>query len=138
MVIKEAMRLYPPAYAIGRRASAGDQIIGHRIPAGAIVLLAPWATHRRADFWPSPDRFDPERFAATTEAARPRYAYFPFAGGLRGCIGEHFAMTEAVIATATLLARYALRSGAGTITLRTDLTLRPAGPVRSYITNRRP
>jgi cytochrome P450 len=60
--------------------------------------------------WPDPDRFDPDRFASGTEATRPRYAYFPFAGGLRGCIGEHFAMTEAIVAVAMLLGRYALRS----------------------------
>jgi cytochrome P450 len=135
-VIKEAMRLYPPAYALGRRTPTGDRIGGYRIPPGSIVLLAPWATHRRADFWPVPDRFDPDRFDADVEAARPRYAYFPFAGGLRGCIGEHFAMTEAVTAVATLLARYALRSESRSISVNTDLTLRPVGPVRCLVTRR--
>jgi cytochrome P450 len=136
MVIKEAMRLYPPAYAIGRRAPAGERIGRHRIPPGSIIVLAPWATHRRADFWPAPTRFDPDRFDADVEAARPRYAYFPFAGGLRGCIGEHFAMTEAVTVVATLLARYALRSEPDAVELRTDLTLRPAGPVHCLVTRR--
>jgi cytochrome P450 len=136
MVVKEAMRLYPPAYALGRLAPDGDRIGGHDIPPGAIVLLTSWATHRRPDLWPAPDRFDPGRFAADAEAARPRYAYFPFAGGLRGCIGEHFAMTEAIIAIATLLARYTLRSEADRIPLSTDLTLRPAGPVRARVTSR--
>jgi cytochrome P450 len=136
MVIKEAMRLYPPAYALGRRAPAGDRIGGYRIPPGSIILLAPWATHRRADFWPDPHRFDPDRFDTEVEGARPRYAYFPFAGGLRGCIGEHFAMTEAVTVIATLLARYALRSESSSIAVCTDITLRPAGPVRCLVTHR--
>jgi cytochrome P450 len=136
MVIKEALRLYPPAYALGRLAPDGDRIGGHDIPPGAIILLTSWATHRRPDLWPAPDRFDPGRFAAATEAGRPRYAYFPFAGGLRGCIGEHFAMTEAVIATATLLARYTLRSEPDPVALSTDLTLRPAGPVRCQVASR--
>jgi cytochrome P450 len=136
MVIKEAMRLYPPAYALGRRTPAGDEIGGYRIPPGSIILLAPWATHRRPDLWPDPDRFDPDRFASGTEATRPRYAYFPFAGGLRGCIGEHFATTEAVVAVATLLGRYALRSDPTPVMVSTDLTLRPAGPVRCLVTHR--
>jgi cytochrome P450 len=136
MVLKEAMRLYPPAYALGRRACAGDRIGGYPIPAGAIILLAPWATHRRADLWPAPDRFDPDRFDADVEAARPRYAYFPFAGGPRGCIGQNFAMTEAVTAIATLLARYELRSESDSVALDTDLTLRPAGRVCCYLTPR--
>jgi cytochrome P450 len=136
MVIKEAMRLYPPAFALGRLAASGDRIGGHHIPPGSIILLTSWATHRRPELWPAPDRFDPDRFTADAEAARPRYAYFPFAGGLRGCIGEHFAMTEAVVATATLLASYTLRSEADSVALSTDLTLRPAGPVRCHVAAR--
>jgi cytochrome P450 len=152
MVIKEAMRLYPPAYALGRRAPAGAWIgglrgphgeasraglaEGHRIPPGSIIVLAPWVTHRRADLWPDPTRFDPDRFTAGTEATRPRYAYLPFAGGLRGCIGEHFAVTEALVAVATLLGRYALESDPAPVAVSTDLTLRPAGPVRCLVTHR--
>ena len=106
------MRLYPPAYALGRRArpaivSAGT---GSRPVRSSCSPRGPRTAVRISG---RPRRFDPDRFDAGAEAARPRYAYFPFAGGLRGCIGEHFAMTEAVTAIATLLARYTLRSECG-------------------------
>ena len=138
MAVKEAMRLYPPAYSLGRLAEREATIAGRRIPAGSIILISPWATHRRPDLWPDPDRFDPARFEPSAEQARPRYAYFPFAGGLRGCIGGHFAMTEAVIAIATLLARFSVLSEAHDIPLLTDITLRPAGPVRCRLEIRQP
>jgi cytochrome P450 len=136
MVLKEAMRLYPPAFALGRLAETEVTIAGNRIPAGSIVLLSPWATHRHPDFWPDPERFDPRRFEPTAEAARPRYAYFPFAGGLRGCIGGHFAMAEATVAIATLFARFVVTSESGEVPLSTDITLRPAVPVRCRVSLR--
>ena len=138
MVLKEAMRLYPPAFALGRLAETEVTILGHRIPAGSIVLLSPWTTHRHPGFWPEPERFDPHRFEPAAEAARPRYAYFPFAGGLRGCIGGHFAMAEAVIAIATLLARFGVTSESGAVALSTDITLRPAGPLYCRLSLRQP
>ncbi|HVD52659.1 MAG TPA: cytochrome P450 [Propionibacteriaceae bacterium] len=138
MAIKEAMRLYPPAYSFGRVAEHEVTIGGRRIPAGSLILLSPWATQRRPDLWPDPQRFDPARFEPAAERARPRYAYFPFAGGLRGCIGGHFAMTEAVIAIATLLARFSVTSELPEIPLSTDITLRPAIPVRCRLELRQP
>jgi cytochrome P450 len=136
MALKEAMRLYPPAYALGRLAERDVTLGGRRVPAGSIVLLSPWATQRRPDLWPEPERFDPHRFAPEVEAERARYAYFPFAGGLRGCIGSHFAMTEAVVAVATLLSRYEVVAEASEIPLRTDITLQPATPVRCRVSLR--
>jgi cytochrome P450 len=133
MAVKEAMRLYPPAYAVGRLAEADVSLGGHRIPAGSIILLSPWVTHRRADLWPEPERFDPGRFAPERERGRSRYAYVPFAGGLRGCIGAHFALTEAVVAVATLLGRYEIRAETEVVPLHTDITLRPAGPVNCRV-----
>jgi cytochrome P450 len=138
MVIREALRLYPPGYALGRLTSTGDQIGGYHIPPGSVVILSPWVTHRRPDLWPDPHQFRPDRFHPTTGAARHRYAYFPFAGGPRGCIGEHFAMTEAIIATAVLLTSYTLTTPPAPITLTTGITLRPAGPVPCRITTRHP
>jgi len=138
MAVKEAMRLYPPAYGLGRLAEHEVTISGYRVPAGSIILLSPWATHRRPDLWPEPERFDPARFEPAAEQARPRYAYFPFAGGLRGCIGGHFAMTEAVISIATLLARFSVASESSDIPLHTNITLRPAGPVRCRLDLRQP
>jgi len=137
MVVKEAMRLYPPVYSLGRVVEQ-EVIMGYRIPAGSIILLSQWTTHRRPDLWPEPRRFDPTRFQPAAEQARPRYAYFPFAGGLRGCIGGHFAMTEAVIAIATLLARFSVISESPDVPLVTGITLRPASPVRCRLDLREP
>jgi cytochrome P450 len=117
-----------------------DQLGTYQVERAAksIVLLSPWTAHRRADLWPEPERFDPARFEPAAEQARPRYAYFPFAGGLRGCIGGHFAMTEAVVAVATLLARFSVASESLEIPLLTNITLRPAGPVWCRLTLREP
>jgi cytochrome P450 len=130
MAIKEAMRLYPPAYALGRLLNTEDEIGGYRIPAGANVLVSQWATHRHPKFWPEPERFDPDRFTAEREAERHQYAYFPFGGGPRSCIGSHFAMLESVIAVAAVLQRYRIVSGPEQVALDTHgITLRPAGSV---------
>jgi cytochrome P450 len=138
MVIKEALRLYPPAYGLGRLAEHEVTIAGHAIPAKSIILLSQWTTHRRADLWPEPERFNPARFEPAAEQARPRYAYFPFAGGLRGCIGGHFAMTEAVVAVAMLLTLFSVASQSSEIPLQTNITLRPAGPVWCQLSLRQP
>jgi cytochrome P450 len=128
--VVKALRLYAPAYGLGRLAEHDVTIGGQHIPARSIILLSPWATHRRPDLWPEPQRFDPARFEPAAEQARPRYAYFPFAGGLRGYIGGYFAMTEAVVGIAVLLARFSVASESPEIPLLTNLTLRPAAPVR--------
>ena len=88
MVLKEAMRLYPSAPFLGRQAVQDDQIGGYHVPAGADVVLAPWITHRHPAFWEQPERFDPQRFTPEQEKARHRYAWFPFGGGPRACIGQ--------------------------------------------------
>jgi cytochrome P450 len=108
MVLKEAMRLYPPAPGLGRRTREGDRIGGFDIPPGADVALFPWVTHRHPDFWPQPTRFDPERFAPAHEAERHRHAYFPFGAGPRACIGQYFSMLEATIVLAMIARRYAV------------------------------
>jgi cytochrome P450 len=137
MAIKEAMRLYPPAHTLGRRTPTGDRISGYSIPPGATVILSPWVTHRRPDLWPQPGRFDPDRFNPGAVAGRHRYAYFPFAGGVRGCIGEHFAMTEAVVAAAALLGAFTLRTRSAPVPVTAGITLRPAGPVPCEVIVRR-
>jgi cytochrome P450 len=130
MAIKEAMRLYPPAPSWGRRAEGEDVIGGYRIPAGSHVVVSPWATHRHSAFWEDPEVFDPLRFAPEHEAARHRYAYFPFGAGPRACIGSHFALMEAVIALAVLTQRFRLRAEPRRPPLDTSgITLRPARPV---------
>jgi cytochrome P450 len=130
MAIKEAMRLYPPAPGFGRRAEDEDEIAGCRIPRGARVVLSPWATHRHPAFWEDPEAFDPSRFVPKHEAARHRYAYFPFGAGPRACIGSHFALMEAIVALAVLMQRFRLRAARPRAPLdASGITLRPARPV---------
>ncbi|RSS66113.1 cytochrome P450 [Streptomyces sp. WAC06614] len=129
-VLKEAMRLYPAAPVIGRRAVAEAEVAGRRIPAGADVILAPWVTHRHPDHWADPERFDPDRFTPEAEAARPRYAWFPFGGGPRACIGQHFSMLESVIALAMMLRAYEFEAVDTEVPVSAGITLRAEGPAR--------
>ncbi|MEU3402774.1 cytochrome P450 [Streptomyces sp. NPDC006670] len=132
-VLKEAMRLYPAAPVMGRNAVAATEIDGHAVPAGATVILAPWVTHRHPDYWSDPERFDPDRFTPEAEAARPRYAWFPFGGGPRACIGQHFSMLESVIALAMLLRAYEIETVDTEVPLSAGITLRATGPMRCRI-----
>ncbi|MFI5619376.1 cytochrome P450 [Streptomyces sp. NPDC051567] len=132
-VLKEAMRLYPAAPVIGRRAVAATEVGGHTVPAGADVILAPWVTHRHPRYWPDPDRFDPDRFTPEAEAARPRYAWFPFGGGPRACIGQRFSMLESVIALAMILRSYEFEAVDTEIPVGAGITLRTKGPSRCRV-----
>src|SRR5919109_208512 len=136
MVLKEAMRLYPPAWGLGRRTVAGDRIDGCDIPPGADVAVSAWVTHRHPGFWEDPERFDPERFAPEREAERHRHAYFPFGAGPRACIGQYFSMLEAVIALAVIARRYELASATERIPLAPRITLNPGAPVPCRVTPR--
>lgn len=109
MVIEETLRLYPPTWTFTRFTLQDDVIGGYRIPAGSVVTLAPWVTHRRPELWPDPERFDPSRFEAGRAAERPRFAYYPFGGGPRVCIARDMAMLELPLVLATVLQRYRLR-----------------------------
>jgi cytochrome P450 len=127
-VVAESMRLYPPAWVIGRRAVADYEAGGHRFPRGSILLLSQWVLHRDPRFYPDPERFDPERWTDAGRAARPRLAYFPFGAGPRSCIGEQFAWTEAVLVLATLARRWRLRlAPEHRVALQPSITLRPRG-----------
>jgi cytochrome P450 len=126
--IQEAMRLYPPSYALGRRAAADTELGGYSVPAGALVLVVPWATHRDPRFWPDPERFDPMRFVG--EHGRPPFAYLPFSGGRRSCIGRHLAMLESTILVRALLRSYRVESLEETMNLSPLISMRPLGPVR--------
>jgi cytochrome P450 len=129
-VAREAMRLFPPIWALGRRAIASDTVADVDLPAGAIIALSPYVTHRLPEFWESPEAFVPERFLPDA-APTPAFAYLPFSAGPRGCIGERFAMTEIVVVLATVLQRYRLRPvREGPVEAVPVLTLRPASPVR--------
>jgi cytochrome P450 len=97
-------------------------------------VVSPWVTHRHPRHWPHPDRFDPDRFTAEHEADRHRYAYLPFGAGPRACMGSHFAMLEAVIATAVVVRSYRLETPPGPVPLATGITLRPAASVPCRLT----
>ncbi|MGW6939442.1 cytochrome P450 [Streptomyces xanthophaeus] len=132
-VLKEAMRLYPAAPVIGRRSVAATEIAGYTVPAGADVIIAPWVTHRHERYWPDPDRFDPGRFTPEAEAQRPRYAWFPFGGGPRACIGQHFSMLESVIALAMMLRAYEFEAVDTEVPVSAGITLRTTGPARCRV-----
>jgi cytochrome P450 len=108
-VVTEAMRLYPPAWIIGRRAIEPYAIGRYVAPARAIVVMSPWVMHRDARYFPDPERFDPDRWTPEFKAALPRFAYFPFGGGPRQCIGESFAWMELVLLVSTIAQRWTLR-----------------------------
>lgn len=125
-VIKEAMRIYPPAWMFERQALADDVLGDYRLPAGYLVGISPWTLHRDPQVYPDPERFDPDRFAPEAVAARNRYSYLPFGGGQRTCIGNAFAMMEAVIVLATLVSRFDFELiSKGQISLEPSITLRP-------------
>jgi cytochrome P450 len=107
-IVAEAMRLYPPAWVIGRRALEPYQAGGYTIPARSIVLMSPWIVHRDPRHYPEPERFDPARWTAAFKASLPPFAYFPFGGGPRRCIGEPFALMELTLVVATLARRWQL------------------------------
>jgi len=136
-VIKESMRLYPPAWIIGRMTEEADVIDGFALPKGGVVLMAPYVTHRHPDFWDDPLGFDPERFLPALEASRPRFAYYPFGGGPRVCIGNSFAMLEAVALLATLAKRYRLDLVPGHPVVPEPLiTLRPKHGIKMLVRRR--
>ena len=135
--IEESLRLYPPAWGFSRQAVADDEVGGYRVPKGSLVFLIPFVVHRRPNLWPDPERFDPDRFTAEQDAARPKFAYLPFGGGPRGCIGNQFAMVEAQLIVASIAQRFRVE-------LLPDqdihpeplITLRPAPAVRARLVKR--
>ena len=129
-VFKEAMRLYPPIYFFGRQAIADVRLGPYDLPRGTVILISPYALHRRPELWPDPQRFDPSRFEPAAEEARHRQAYLPFSAGPRTCIGNHFALMEGPIVLATLLAHADLSlATSGPIEPEMSATLRPSGGV---------
>jgi cytochrome P450 len=129
MVLDEALRLYPPAWAVSTRTALEDDVIlGYRIPKGAGVFISPYVVHRDPRFWEDPEKFDPERFTDDKVEARHKYAYIPFGAGPRKCIGNTFALTEAQLILATLLPRYKLTTQPGyKVEPAAEFTLRVKG-----------
>ncbi len=125
-VLAESMRLYPPAWAIGRQAIHDCKIGRYTIPAGSTILMSQYLIHRDPRFFPEPERFDPERWNIDRRTNLPRFSYFPFGGGPRSCIGEPFAWTEGILAIATIARKWKMKLETGhQIALKPLVTLRP-------------
>ncbi len=131
MVLAESMRLYPPAWAIGRKAIEACEIGGYELPPGSVIIVSPYVTQRTEQYFPDPERFDPERWTPEAREDRHKFAYFPFGGGARLCIGERFAWMEGTLALAAIAQKWRLRLVPGhrveplpLITLRTKYGMR--------------
>lgn len=129
-VVEEAMRLYPPVPFLSRAALSDDRVAGYRVPAGSLVMIAPYVLHRHLMLWPEPDAFDPDRFLPGRRESIDRFAYLPFGAGPRVCIGASFSVQEAVIVLARLLAAVRLDLEPGAVVRPVHrVTLRPVGGV---------
>ena len=136
-IVSESIRLYPPAYAIGRRALEPYSFAGFTVPARTIVLVSTYLQHRDPRWWAEPDRFDPDRWTPEATAARPKFSYFPFGAGTRVCIGEQFAWSEAVLVLATLAQRWKPEMVPGhPVVLQPRITLRPKHGLRMTLRRR--
>lgn len=137
MVLAESMRLYPPAWAIGRRALESFEVRGFTVPARSVVLMSQYITHRDPRWFPDPERFDPERWTPEAQAARPKFSYFPFGGGARVCIGEQFAWMEGILLVATLAQQWRMQLVPGhPVEVQPLITLRPAHGMRMTLERR--
>ncbi len=126
MVFEESLRIYPPIWALAREAKANDEIGGFPVAARSTVMVLPFLTHRHPEFWPDPQRFDPTRFTPQNVQKRPKFAYFPFGGGPRLCLGQSFALMEGQIALAMIAARLRLEFAPGqTLQMHSSLAVRP-------------
>ena len=133
-VISESMRLFPPAYAIGREALADCEIGGHRVRAGTTVYLSPWVSHRDTRWFDDPMAFRPERWEGGELAKKlPRFAYFPFGGGPRVCIGNSFALMEAALLLGSIVRRYRIRHAGAQPEPNPSITLRPKHATRMTV-----
>ncbi len=128
-VLKEAMRLYPPVWTTGRGVGEDVEIGGYLLPKGAQIMTSQWVVHHDARWFPNPEAFEPDRWTPERAKTLPRFAYFPFGGGPRVCIGNHFSMMEATLLLATILQRFRVELMPGArLALKPSVTLRQAGP----------
>jgi cytochrome P450 len=134
MVVQESMRLFPPVWAFERQAVEDDVVGGCRIPAKALIALSPYLLHRHQAYWENPEGFDPDRFAPAEVEKRPRFAYLPFGGGPRQCIGMGFAIMEAQMLLARIVQRYRLELIPGhPVEPEPVVTLRPRHGIRMRV-----
>jgi cytochrome P450 len=138
MVLAESMRLYPPAWALGRLAMTEIEIGGYVVPRKSLVLMSQFVMHRDPRYFTDPLRFDPERWSPEAREVRPQFSYFPFGGGPRRCIGEGFAWMEGVLLIAGLAQQWQLRLAPNhLVALKPVITLRPKHGMRMTLTRRR-
>jgi len=137
MVLAESMRLFPPAWIIGRRALDDYEVNSYLIPAGSLVLMSQYVMHRDPRYYPDPNRFDPSRWSAEAKAVRPKFSYFPFGGGPRVCLGESFAWMEGVLVMAALAQRWQMQLVPGQrVEPQPLITLRPKFGMRMLLRRR--
>ena len=136
MVVKESMRLYPPAWAFDRKATADCEVAGRPVKAGTLIFMVQWVLHRDPRFFPDPEEFRPARWS-DGGLGLPKYAYFPFGGGPRFCIGNSFAMMQTVLVVATMLQRVSFRLVEGQqVEPQPTITLRPRNGLRMRVVRR--
>ncbi|HEX3397376.1 MAG TPA: cytochrome P450 [Steroidobacteraceae bacterium] len=138
MIIEEAMRIYPPAPGMSiREAKEADEVCGFKVTPGLQMMISPWVLHRHRRLWDNPEQFDPTRFSKEASEKRPRFAYLPFGGGPRVCIGATLAMTEATLILAVLAQRFRLRlKEQQHIKLQARITLRPENGMMTILERR--
>jgi cytochrome P450 len=138
LVLDESLRLYPPTWVTARTPSAADEIDGHRIPPLAILLVSPYVLQRHPAFWEHPEQFDPELFTPARAAGRPHFAYFPFGGDPRRCIGQNLAVLEMLVILAMMAQAYELRIVPGhPVEPDALMTLRPRHGILMTLRRRR-
>lgn len=136
-VLDEAMRLYPPVYTLFRKPTEPVELAGYPVPADALVMLPQWVVHRSDRYYEEPERFDPDRWTTERSADRPRFAFFPFGGGPRICIGKQFSLLESKLILGAVLDAFAFdRVGSGPLELRPSLTMHPREPIRMQLRSR--
>ena len=129
-LVNEALRLYPPVWATGRKALGTDQIDGHEVQPGTRVILSQFMTHRRADVWDDPLTFKPLRFAEGTREFEAEYSYYPFGGGARRCLGKHLSLLEIKAILSVMVPKVSLDLvGEEPEIGRPSVTMRPANPI---------
>lgn len=136
-LIKETLRLYPPAYVMVRSAARDIELGGYRVPRGTSILMSQWIVHHDPRYYSEPERFNPGRWTPEFATQLPRFAYFPFGGGPRACIGASFALTEATLVLVTILQRFHLPLASDRPLLPAPaITLRPRTSLRVYVRRR--
>lgn len=136
-IVKEAMRLYPPVYSIGRSANQAYNLDGHQLPQGCVIVFSPWVMHRSPQYFAQPEQFQPDRWGNDLEKRLPKCVYFPFGDGPRICIGKGFALMEAVLVLVTIAQKFRLTLVPDqAIVPLASITLRPQQGIKVELSKR--